>query len=180
MQRQLDALSMAERTRTSSVSSATGNVANSSAPMLPPPISSLSSFLAQANPSIGPLFHQDEARGKPVLLRMIAELYNRKGTPLPPALTGVQTPAWNPATSPFRFELGSEKGVIKLAGEDVDLFKLWQILFASGLGSKVSRYDRIYGLYVTLLSFSGHTRRHMAAGYPTDGSPAYFARWDPH
>jgi hypothetical protein len=180
MQRQLDALSMAERTRTSSVSSAAGNVANSSAPMLPPPISSLSSFLAQANPSIGPLFHQDEARGKPVLLRMIAELYNRKGTPLPPALTGVQTPAWNPATSPFRFELGSEKGVIKLAGEDVDLFKLWQILFASGLGSKVNRYDEIYGLYVTLLSFSGHTRRHMAADYPTDGSPAYFARWDPH
>ena len=145
MQRQLDALNLAERQRASSVSAAAGNVANSSAPsqasagpMLPP--SSLSIFLAQANPSIGPLFTQDEARGKPVLLRMIAELYNRKGTPLPPALTGVQTPTWNPATSPFRFELGSERGVIKLGGQDVDLFKLWQILFASGLSAKVSSF----------------------------------------
>lgn len=139
MQRQLDALNMAERLRASSVSAA-GNVANSSAPgpMLPP--SSLSNFLAQANPSIGPLFSQDEARGRPVLLRMIAELYNRKGTPLPPALTGVQSPAWNPATSSFRFELGSERGIIKLASQDVDLFKLWQIIFASGLSSKVKSY----------------------------------------
>jgi SWI/SNF chromatin-remodeling complex subunit SWI1 len=157
MQRQLDALNMAERIRTSSVSSAAGNVANPSAPMLPPPPSNLSNFLAQANPSISPLFFQDEVRGKPVLLRMIAELYNRKGTPLPPALTGVQTPAWNPVTSPFRFELGTEKGVIRLAGQDVDLFKLWQILFAAGLSAKVSRYNRLCGLPMMLFLFQDHT-----------------------
>ena len=88
---------------------------------------------------------------------MLAELYNRKGAPLPPALTGIHTPAWNPVTSSFRFELGSDKGLIKLGGLDVDLFNLWKILFASGLSAKVGKCNEYNVHFVMSNSFPGHT-----------------------
>lgn len=145
IQRQLDALNVAERLRAVAVPSvnnnaaAAGNVANSSGSTLPTMSSSLGNFFIQANPNIGPLFQQDEHRGKGVLLRILAELHTRKGRPLPPGLTGMPVPMWNPAASTFRFELGVERGVVKIAGHDVDLFKLWQAIFHAGLLGKVCR-----------------------------------------
>lgn len=97
----------------------------------------MGNFIVQANPNIGPLFQQDEQRGKPVLLHMLNEIYLRRGAPLPPALTGMNNPNWDPSTSTWKFDLGTERGVIKVAGLDVDLFKFWQALFAGGLTQKV-------------------------------------------
>lgn len=97
----------------------------------------MGNFIVQSNPNIGPLFQQDEQRGKPVLLHMLNEIYVRRGTPLPPALTGISSPSWDPNHTLFKFELGSERGVLKIAGRDVDLFKFWQALFAGGLTQKV-------------------------------------------
>ena len=85
---------------------------------------------------MGPLFQPDDPRGKKVLLRILAELSARKNRPLPPGLTGIPATNWNPAASTFRFELGPE-GVVKIAGQDVDLFKLWQAIFHAGLLGKV-------------------------------------------
>lgn len=99
--------------------------------------SNLGNFFIQANPNMGPLFQPDDPRGKNVLLRILAELSARKNRPLPPALTGMPTTNWNPAASTFRFELGPERGVVKIAGQDVDLFKLWQAIFHAGLLGKV-------------------------------------------
>jgi SWI/SNF chromatin-remodeling complex subunit SWI1 len=128
---------MAERLRTSAVA-APGSVANSSGSMLPTTSSTLGNFFTQANPNMGPLFQPDDPRGKNVLLRILAEFSIRQKRPLPPALTGMPTPTWNPAASTFRFELGAERGVVKIAGQDVDLFKLWQAIFHAGLLGKVS------------------------------------------
>jgi hypothetical protein len=105
--------------------------------MFPATPTQLTNFLIQANPAIAPLFQQDVVRGKAVLLKMLAELFVRKGAPLPPALTGYPTPSWNPVTSQFRFELGADKGVLKIAGQDVELFRIWHVLYTNGLYSKV-------------------------------------------
>lgn len=167
MLRQLDALGVAERLRASSVSAA-GNVALSSVtPSLHPPMqpSTLGSFIVQSNPNIGPLFQQDEQRGKPVLLHMLNEIYVRRGTPLPPALTGINNPTWDPTTTPFKFELGSERGIIKVAGHDVDLFKFWQALFAAGFTQKVCQFSS-KALMHMLMSFSSYLRWHATEHGP--------------
>ncbi|PVG00871.1 hypothetical protein CPB86DRAFT_753904 [Serendipita vermifera] len=107
--------------------------------MFPATPTQLTNFLIQANPAIAPLFQQDVVRGKAVLLKMLAELFVRKGAPLPPALTGYPTPSWNPVTSHFKFELGADKGVVKIAGQEIELFKIWHVLYTHGLYSKVAR-----------------------------------------
>ncbi|TFK30589.1 hypothetical protein FA15DRAFT_607990 [Coprinopsis marcescibilis] len=61
------------------------------------------------------------------------------GQPLPPALTGIPAPNYNPSTSPWsHIEPGSEVGSLKLAGKDVNLFRLWSAVFQSGGGQVLS------------------------------------------
>lgn len=68
----------------------------------------------------------------------LANIQSQRGTPLPPQLTGAQTPNYDPNNSPWRpFDVGSEPGNVRLAGKEVDLFKLWALVLSNGGGQKV-------------------------------------------
>ncbi|KAG8823748.1 hypothetical protein FRC17_009239 [Serendipita sp. 399] len=101
----------------------------------------LINYLSATNPNIAPIFQQDESRGRAVLMKLLAELHNRKNNPLPPALTGVTSPNWNPATSTFKLEITSI-GVVRIGGHDVDFLKLWQTVFGMGMSTKVTRENQ--------------------------------------
>jgi SWI/SNF chromatin-remodeling complex subunit SWI1 len=71
-------------------------------------------------------------------LHGLANVMAKRGTPLPPALTGVPVPNYDPATSIWKgIEPSSEVGSFRLAGNDIDLFKLWGLVFQNGGGSVV-------------------------------------------
>ena len=64
----------------------------------------------------------------------------QRGVPLPPQLTGVPYPAtYDPSTSPWRsLEISNtDIGVVRLAGKEVDLYKLWALVQQAGGGTKV-------------------------------------------
>jgi len=80
----------------------------------------------------------DPQRGKPQFLNILSELHARKGTPLPPELTGIPNDAYDYSASHWRsLELTSEPGVIRVGSNELDLFKLWQVLLSLGLSNKV-------------------------------------------
>lgn len=61
-----------------------------------------------------------------------------RGTPLPPTLTGIPNPDFNPQNSPWKtLEVSNEVGAFRLGGKDVDLFKLWGLVFQAGGHDKV-------------------------------------------
>lgn len=70
----------------------------------------------------------------------LANVHLSRGSPLPPALTGAPYPHnYDPASSQWKnLEYSIEMGVFRLAGKDVDLFKLWGIVSHLGGGQKVS------------------------------------------
>ena len=68
----------------------------------------------------------------------LANLMAKRGTPLPPSLTGIPS-SYDPSRSPWTIiEPSTEIGSFKLAGKDVDLFKLWGLVFQNGGGHAVS------------------------------------------
>jgi SWI/SNF chromatin-remodeling complex subunit SWI1 len=72
-------------------------------------------------------------------LQGLANVMAKRGTPLPPALTGFPVQNYDPSTSPWKtIEPSSEIGSFRLAGKDIDLFKLWGLVFQNGGGSAVS------------------------------------------
>lgn len=59
-------------------------------------------------------------------------------TPLPPTLTGIPNPDFNLQNSPWKtLEISNEVGAFRLGGKDVDLFKLWGLVFQAGGHDKV-------------------------------------------
>lgn len=63
----------------------------------------------------------------------------KRGTPLPPQLTGIPSPGYDPSHSPWNIiEPSKEPGSFMLAGKDVDLFKLWGLVISNGGGQSVS------------------------------------------
>ena len=70
-------------------------------------------------------------------LQGLANVMAKRGTPLPPALTGVPVPNYDPAAWKG-IDTSSEVGSFRLAGKDIDLFKLWGLVFQNGGGSAVS------------------------------------------
>ena len=71
-------------------------------------------------------------------LQGLHNLMAKRNAPLPPALTGVPVPNYDHSTSPWTaIEPGSEVGSFKLAGKDVNLFKLWGLVFSHGGGQAV-------------------------------------------
>ena len=68
-----------------------------------------------------------------------------KRTPLPSTLTGVPILTYDPHTSPWRFLTISTRGtgIIRLGGQDVDLYKLWISVFQAGGHEKVCKIDGI-------------------------------------
>ena len=68
----------------------------------------------------------------------LANVHISRGTPLPPDLTAVPYPNYDPAISQWKnLECSSEPGAFRLAGKDIDLFKLWGIVCQLGGGQKV-------------------------------------------
>ena len=71
-------------------------------------------------------------------LNGLANIHFQRGTPLPPALSGTQAHPFDPNNTPWRqFELGGEPGNLRVAGKEVDLFKLWALVLSNGGGQKV-------------------------------------------
>jgi SWI/SNF chromatin-remodeling complex subunit SWI1 len=68
----------------------------------------------------------------------LASVMTRRGTPLPPALTGVAS-NYDPNDTPWKSIETSpgQIGSFRLAGKDVDLLKLWSTVFPAGGGAKV-------------------------------------------
>lgn len=74
-------------------------------------------------------------------LNGLASIMAKRSTPLPPALTGVPASNYDPNNSPWKIIEPSptEIGSFRLAGKDVDLFKLWGVVFQNGGGNVVCR-----------------------------------------
>ena len=89
--------------------------------------------------NINPLANASVDAGKKQgLLRMLAEYMQRSGTPLPPALTGVPAPTYDPSSSKFNIiETTAEPGIFRLAGKDVDLIDLFMMVSKFGGFAKV-------------------------------------------
>ncbi|KAH8100630.1 hypothetical protein BXZ70DRAFT_938118 [Cristinia sonorae] len=74
-------------------------------------------------------------------LNGMASIMLQRSAPLPPALTGIPyPPGYDPSTSPWRsLDVSpNEVGIVRLAGKDIDLFKLWALALQLGGGQKVS------------------------------------------
>jgi SWI/SNF chromatin-remodeling complex subunit SWI1 len=68
----------------------------------------------------------------------LANMMSNRDMPLPQALTGIPS-NYDPTNSPWKViePTPGEVGSFRLAGRDVDLFKLWGIVFHLGGGQKV-------------------------------------------
>ncbi|THH02915.1 hypothetical protein EW026_g62 [Hermanssonia centrifuga] len=84
---------------------------------------------------------QSQQQRKRSFLQGVASIMAQRGTPLPPALTGAPYQGFDPATSMWRsLEVsGVDVGVVRLAGKDVDLFKLWALVQHHGGSTKLSQ-----------------------------------------
>ncbi|KAJ7071219.1 hypothetical protein C8F01DRAFT_1109570 [Mycena amicta] len=72
-------------------------------------------------------------------LNGLARIMQSRGSPLPPALTGVDTPSFDPVTTTWKSLEIADVGVVRIAGRDVDLFKLWGLVGRSGGAQQLSR-----------------------------------------
>lgn len=68
-------------------------------------------------------------------LMSLANVMAQRGSPLPPPLTGVAYPAgYDVSKSPFTSLDIPQEGIVRIAGRDVDLFKLWSTVVQQGGG----------------------------------------------
>jgi SWI/SNF chromatin-remodeling complex subunit SWI1 len=99
------------------------------------------SFMGDSNiagPNRQPLPQSTLKHRQRVFLNGLASVMSAKGSPLPPTLTGVPDPRYDPVNSPWKvLELSTELGAFRLAGKDVDLFRLWGLVFQGGGHAKV-------------------------------------------
>ncbi|KAJ3561107.1 hypothetical protein NP233_g10398 [Leucocoprinus birnbaumii] len=66
-------------------------------------------------------------------LNGLAGVMAKRNTPLPPTLTGIPTPNYDPNNSPWSYiEPSAEIGSFRLANQDVSLFKLWGLVMQHG------------------------------------------------
>ena len=71
-------------------------------------------------------------------LQGLASLMAKRNTPLPPSLTGIPYSNYDPSNTLWSIiEPSPEAGSFRLAGRDVDLFKLWGLVFQQGGGHTV-------------------------------------------
>ena len=83
---------------------------------------------------------QSQQQRKRQFLTGLANVMLQRNTPLPPQLTNVPYPPnYDPSTSPWRnLEVSHQDlGVVRLAGKDIDLFRLWAVVQAAGGVQKV-------------------------------------------
>ena len=59
----------------------------------------------------------------------LAQAHFARGQPLPQQFTGLNTPGFDPSSSPWnRLPLGNDVGKLRINGRDVDLFALFGII----------------------------------------------------
>ncbi|KAF8640437.1 hypothetical protein AX17_000102 [Amanita inopinata Kibby_2008] len=111
--------------------SASSSVVNTS--FLDPPV-------AQPSPARNPAQTAMQLRQRQqVFLNGLANVMAKRNTPLPPALTGMPTPDYDSTNSPWKLiEPSSEVGSFRLAGKDVNLFKLWGLVQHHGGGHSIT------------------------------------------
>lgn len=82
------------------------------------------------------LMHQ--LRNRQGFLQGLATFLSHRGTPLPATITGMQAPNWNPENTPWKpLEPGTEIGTFKLAGKNIDIHRLFNMVFQVGGSTKV-------------------------------------------
>ncbi|KAF7306742.1 ARID domain-containing protein [Mycena indigotica] len=77
----------------------------------------------------------------------LAGVMAKRNTPLPPALTGVQTPGYDALSSTWQMLDIPDVGVIRIAGRDIELLKLWGLVKQSGGGQHLTTQN----LWVNIL-----------------------------
>ena len=99
-----------------------------------PPVTANTSFLDQGNMTRSGLAVKDPLKQREQgFLQGLATNFAKRGHPLPPALTGVAFPNYDPTNTPWSIvEAGSEVGTFKLVGKDVNLFKFWGLAIQQG------------------------------------------------
>jgi SWI/SNF chromatin-remodeling complex subunit SWI1 len=70
-------------------------------------------------------------------LNGLAKIMASRNTPLPPALTGIETPTYDPNTTQWKILEPADVGSFRLAGREIELFKLWSLVFQNGGGTAV-------------------------------------------
>ena len=89
---------------------------------------------------MNPAMQQSHQTRKRNFLNGLGNVMLQRGMPLPPQLTGVQPPqTYDISASPWRsLDVSTaDIGVVRLAGKDVDLFKLWALVQQAGGSAKV-------------------------------------------
>ncbi|EMD41777.1 hypothetical protein CERSUDRAFT_110346 [Gelatoporia subvermispora B] len=73
----------------------------------------------------------------------LANIMAQRNMPLPPALTGTQIPGYDQNHSPWKsLEISPiDIGTVRLAGRDIDLFKLWGLVQQAGGSPKVTQQN---------------------------------------
>lgn len=113
------------------------------------------------HPNAALMQQQSHHQRKRSFLNGMANLMLQRGLPLPPNLTGIPYPqGYDPSNSPWRsLDVNTnDLGTVRLAGKDVDLFKLWALVQQLGGGQKVR--------YIHMLSGSAMNRLCSCRCYP--------------
>ncbi|GJE86009.1 ARID/BRIGHT DNA binding domain-containing protein [Phanerochaete sordida] len=85
----------------------------------------------------------------------------QRNVPLPPQLTGMPyPPGYDPSTSPWRsLEVSNaDIGVFRLAGKDIDMFRLWAVVSSAGGSGKLNQQ----GMWGQLLQSLDLPEQHMS------------------
>ncbi|KAF9569712.1 hypothetical protein CPC08DRAFT_701603 [Agrocybe pediades] len=91
----------------------------------------------QPQPSSNPLKSRQTS-----FLTGLATVMAKRGTPLPQSLTGVHVPNFDSTNTIWSIiEPADEVGAFRLAGKDVDLFKLWGLVYQKGGANAVTASD---------------------------------------
>lgn len=87
---------------------------------------------------------QQMAQKRRQFLHGLATVMNQRNSPLPPNLSGVPYPhGYDPTNSPWKMlDISpADHGLIRVAGKDVDLYKLWSVVFSNGGGMRVRYFS---------------------------------------
>ncbi|KAH6917242.1 hypothetical protein BKA70DRAFT_1555793 [Coprinopsis sp. MPI-PUGE-AT-0042] len=72
-------------------------------------------------------------------LHGLHNFWQGRGQPLPPQLTGIPAPNYDPSTSPWNaIDVSQEPGNFRIAGKDINLMKLWTMVYQNGGGNQLT------------------------------------------
>ncbi|KZT30349.1 hypothetical protein NEOLEDRAFT_1082167 [Neolentinus lepideus HHB14362 ss-1] len=94
-----------------------------------------------ANPAL--MLQQQQQAKRRNFLVSLAQVHNHRNAPLPPTLTGIPSATYDPTTSPWKaLDISqSDAGLIRVAGKEVDLFRLWTLVNGAGGAQKLNEQN---------------------------------------